>query len=618
MSPERPEPPHRGARYWRVPARRRVWVGILGWTLWGLIGVVVAVLGGAYLYLDDTLEAAVPNTPEARAARAATRPALPGKPTNILLIGSDTRPSEGDPGRSDSIILVRMDPDRDLISMLSFPRDLWVDIPGHGQGKINSAYTFGPATTIDTVNALIGPDEQVNDYVIVDFAGFAKLVDRVGGVYIDVDRRYFNENIGTAATNFSNIDIQPGYQRLDGENALAYVRYRHTDSTYARDARQQLFLSELKRQGASLGNLTNVTSLRKIFADKTIEMSIEDPGRFIKLMNLALFVPEDRVARASIQGRGDMINGASVEIADPAEIAAKVAIWREPEFEQEAATVKAVDPRTVNVTVQNGSGRLLAAEDLAQALAKKKYNVRVGGNAGTFDYATSAVYYADGYRDAARKIAPLLGPGATVGALENGGGGGREVVVVAGADFTGELVTPPKAEARPGASTVDTTSLVQPLRDIRSEVPGLRVMAPLKVATGSEARIIRAYRISKNGGDDGPPAVKVVLVTYVGGAPRYWSVSMTTMKNPPIVAGETGRYTSGGREYRTFYDGRNLQRLAFRSGTTWYWVSNTLQNDLSAKTIEEIAKSMRPLNRAKLPQGRTDTPITVSTEGSTP
>jgi LCP family protein required for cell wall assembly len=616
VSAARPEPPHRRARYWRVPHRRRLWVGVVGWTLWALVGLVASVLGGAYIYLDDTLEVAVPDTAEAKAARAATRPVLPGEPTNILLIGSDTRPSEGDPGRSDSLILVRMDPRRDFISMLSFPRDLLVDIPGHGQGKINSAYSYGPATTIETVKQLTG--QPVNDYVIVDFAGFEKLVDRVGGVYIDVDRRYFNENIGTAATNYSNIDIQPGYQRLDGADALAYVRYRHTDSTYARDARQQLFLSELKRQGANLGNLTNVTSLRKIFADKTLEMSIENPSRFIKLMNLALFVPKDRIARATVEGRGGMINGASVELADPAEVAAKVALWREPEFVQETSTAKPMDPSAVDVTVLNGSGAVLGAEDVAQALAKKRYRTRVGGNAESFDFASSAVYYADGYRDPARRIAALLGPGATIGALENGRGNGTDVVVVAGADFTGELAPPPKPEVRPPADTVDTTGLVATLREARGQVPGMRVMAPLKVARGSEARIVRAYRVSRDGGDDGPPALKLVFQVVSDGAPKYWGITMTSMKNPPIVEGETGRYTSGGREYRTFYDGRNLQRLAFRSGNTWYWVSNTLMNDLSAKTIEEIAKSMRPLNRATLPADRTDTPIAVSAEAPTP
>ena len=81
---------------------------------------------------------------------------------------------------------------------------------------------------------------------------------------------------------------------------------------------------------------------------------------------------------------------------------------------------------------------------------------------------------------------------------------------------------------------------------------------------------------------------------------------------------QTGSYTSGGREYLTYYDGRNLQRLAFTVGGVTYWVSNTLENDLSAKTIEEIAKSMRPLNRAKLKKGRTDTDVSVELEGSTP
>jgi len=90
------------------------------------------------------------------------------------------------------------------------------------------------------------------------------------------------------------------------------------------------------------------------------------------------------------------------------------------------------------------------------------------------------------------------------------------------------------------------------------------------------------------------------------------------MRNPPIITGETGSFGSGGREYLTFYDGKNLQRLAFRVGGVTYWISNTLNNDLSAKTMQEIAKSMRPLNRAKLKKGRTDTAISVETEGSTP
>lgn len=615
MSQGPSEPPHREARYWRIPRRRRRWISVIGWSLWALMALVVSILAGGYIYLDDTLQAAAPNTPQAKAARAATKPVLPGQPTNVLLIGSDTRPSEGDPGRSDSLILVRMDPRRDFISMLSFPRDLYVPIPGYGTDKINAAYSHGADVTIKTVEALTG--EPVNAYMIVDFTGFQSLVDAVGGVYIDVDRRYYNRNDGSAATNFSNIDLKPGYQKLNGYNALAYVRYRHTDSTYSRDARQQLFLSELKRQTKDFGNLTNVTTFRRIWG-KNIETSIRDPKKFLSLLELALVTPKDRIARVSVAASDDMTSaGASIQVASQSTIDEAVSSWAEPEFEFGAkTTTKAIDPATVDVTVLNGSGKLLAAESLAEALATKRYATSVGGNADTLDYASSAVYYAPAYRESARKIATLLGPDTSLGALDGTAKArGNEVVVVAGADFEGALVPPPPPVKEPGADTVDTTSLVEPLRAARAQARNLAVMAPLKVAANSSVRIIRPYRINTGSGDNGPPAVKIV---FEEGYHKYWGITMTSMKNPPIIDGETGDYESGGRKYLTFYDGKNLQRLAFRSSGVTYWISNTLNNDLSAKTIEEIAKSMRPLNRAKLKKGRTDTDISVETEGSTP
>ena len=614
MTPRRDEPGHRKARYWRVPRRRRLWLSIVGWSLWGILALVVAISAGSYIYLDDTLEAAAPNTPEAKAARRATRAVLPGEPVNVLLIGSDTRPQLGDPGRSDTLILVRMDNKRGFISMLSFPRDLLVNIPDVGQGKINSAYSYGAATTIKTVEALTG--EPVNEYVIVDFTGFAKLVDEVGGVYLDIDRRYYNKNIGTLATNFADIDLQPGYQRLDGTDALSYVRYRHTDSDYARIARQQQFLSELKRQTKDFGNLTNITSFRKIF-DKNIEMSITSPRRFLSLLELALTTPDEKIARVRIQGSGNLINGAAVEEASSQEIRTKVAEWKNPEFEEGEAADKPIDPATVEVAVMNGSGRVLAAEDLADALRGRRYNARAAGNADDFDYDSSVVYYADGFREPARKIRGVLGASASTAPLDAADANGNEVVVVAGDDWRGTLKPPPKPETRPPAATVDTTSLVDPLRRAQRAL-GLKVMVPMKVATGSSVKIVRAYRVNIGSGNNGPPAVKVVGQVYVGGAPRYWGITMTSARNVSILEGQTGSYTSGGREYLTYYDGRNLQRLAFKVGDVTYWVSNTLENDLSAKTIEEIAKSMRPLNRARLKKGRTDTEVSVELEGSTP
>jgi LCP family protein required for cell wall assembly len=606
------EPPHRRTRYWQVPRRRRVWLAVVGWSLWALVGLGVAVAAGGYIYLDGTLEEAAPGTPEAEAARKATRPVLPGRPVNVLLIGSDTRPGDDDPGRSDTLILVRMDSKRGFISMLSFPRDLYVPIPGIGMGKINSAYSHGAAKTIETVQQLTG--EDVNEYVIVDFEGFARLVDEVGGVYLDVDRRYFNKNIGTAATNYADIDLQPGYQRLNGTDALSYVRYRHTDSDYARIARQQQFLSELKRQTKQLGSLTSITGFRRIFG-RNVETSIESVPRFLSLLELALTTEKDKIARIAIEGSGAMVNEASVEIASPSEIADKVAEWKDPEFE-ESEPAAPIDPSTVDVMVLNGSGRVLAAEDLAQALSTKRYRTSVGGNADTFDYASSAIFYAPDFREPARRIRGLLGPGGGLAPLDEAEAHGNEVIVVAGADFTGALHPPPKPPPRPPAATVATTGLVEPLREVQRQT-GLRVMVPMKVATGSRVRIVRAYRVNTAKGD-GPPAVKVVLEVRAGGAPRYWGISMTSMRKPHVLEGETGSYMSGGREYFTYYDGRNLQRLAFRAGGVTYWISNTLGYDLSAKTIEEIGKSMRPLRRATLPEGTADTPLAVELEGSTP
>ena len=607
------EPPHGRARYFRMPHKRKLWPAIVGWGLYTIIGLVVAFSAGAFIYLDDTLEQAAPDTAEAKAARAATRPVLPGEPTNILLIGSDTRPSEGDPGRSDSLIFVRMDPRRDFISMLSFPRDLYVPIPGYGTDKINAAYSQGAAKTIQTVEQLTG--QPINYYVIIDFTGFQKLVDEVGGVYIDVDRRYYNKQDGTAAHNYDEIDLQPGYQKLDGVDALDFVRYRHTDSDYARIARQQMFLSELKRQTKQLGNLTKPTALRRIFAEN-IETNLTNVPKFLSILELALTAPKDRIARVSIQGSGNMVNGASVEMASDAEVDAKVAEWKEPEFVQgTGAKAKPIDPATVDVTVLNGSGRVLQAEDVAEALNAKRYATRVGGNANEFGHATSEVYYAPAFREPARKIAQLLGPGATIGALSAKEARGNEVVVVTGQDWSGKLSPPPPPETEPAAATVDTTSLVDTMRAIRSQVPGLKVMVPMKVASGSSVKIVRAYKIDDR---NNRQAVKIVVQVYIGGAPQYWGLEMTNMKNPPILEGRTGPINSGGREYSTYYDGKNLQRLAFTKDGTTYWISNTLANGLTARTIQEIAKSLRPLNRAKLQKGHTDTAITVETAGSTP
>jgi len=124
------------------------------------------------------------------AARSVLQQPLRGKSVTILLLGID-RASPGDPGRSDSQILVRLDPQAQTISMLSLPRDLRTDIPGLGYAKLNAAYSSGGVKlTIQTFEKLTGV--PINHFVRMDFGGFWHLVDVLGGVYLPIDHRYYN------------------------------------------------------------------------------------------------------------------------------------------------------------------------------------------------------------------------------------------------------------------------------------------------------------------------------------------------------------------------------------------------------------------------------------------
>src|SRR4051812_29239237 len=199
-------------------------------------------------------------------------PVPPGGPRTLLVLGSDRRAKNSRDGllgmepHSDTIVLVRLDPKRHRIAVLSLPRDLAVTIPGHADGvKINQAYDDGGAAlTLKTVKNLFAPasggDFKVNGVVDVNFKGFQEAVNYVKGVYVDVDRKYYNPE----GTGFAAIDVDAGYQRLVGSDALAYVRYRHGDSDLYRNARQQDFLRQATAQ-RSVRSLTSIGDAKKLF-----------------------------------------------------------------------------------------------------------------------------------------------------------------------------------------------------------------------------------------------------------------------------------------------------------------------------------------------------------------
>jgi polyisoprenyl-teichoic acid--peptidoglycan teichoic acid transferase len=196
-----------------------------------------------------------------------------GGPQTLLLIGSDKRAKGAidatGPPHSDTMMLVRLDPNQPNTTVVSIPRDLKVTIhPDHGTSttqKINAAYSIGgPKLAVKTVKQVLGI--KINHVVDINFAGFKALVNYLGCIYVQVDRRYYHSNVGLAPTDtYSEINIQPGYQRLCGDDALAYVRYRHTDTDLVRAARQQDFLRQIKNQVGAGGLISRRDAIEKIF-----------------------------------------------------------------------------------------------------------------------------------------------------------------------------------------------------------------------------------------------------------------------------------------------------------------------------------------------------------------
>jgi polyisoprenyl-teichoic acid--peptidoglycan teichoic acid transferase len=209
-------------------------------------------------------EEVFPKLNQINAPKGVVTPEYSGGPQTFLVLGTDRREKaksaldRSNPPHSDTMLLVRFDPELGQTSIMSIPRDLMVNIKApNGQlyvnEKINAAYTIGSrlggtrggmVLAAETVEHEVFPGLKLNNIVDVNFAGFIKVVDALGCVYVTVDHRYYNP----LGTGYSAIDLQPGYQKLCYENALSYVRYRHTDSDFVRVARQQDFLRSLRGQ----------------------------------------------------------------------------------------------------------------------------------------------------------------------------------------------------------------------------------------------------------------------------------------------------------------------------------------------------------------------------------
>jgi LCP family protein required for cell wall assembly len=223
----------------------------------------------------------------------------------ILMVGCDKR--EDDSGRTDTIMLAFLDLDHDNAKILSIPRDTYVSIPTTGgKTKINHAYAYGGIPlTESTIEKFLGI--KIDHYIEIDFAGFADVVDALGGITIDVEMRMY--------TPWEGIDLQPGSQLLDGQDALAYVRYREkTEGDIGRVDRQQKFIGVLADE---MFSSSNVLKLPKVI-DVAME-NVETDLRATQALSLANFFRKIGVSNIELfklPGTADMIGGVSYWIVD--------------------------------------------------------------------------------------------------------------------------------------------------------------------------------------------------------------------------------------------------------------------------------------------------------------
>jgi LCP family protein required for cell wall assembly len=613
------------------PPKRSGWATfrtVLAWSFVALLVAIGSAAGGAYLWFHESVAAVVATTPDVKVAAKRLDVALPGEPATALVVGYDKRANEskGSPSRSDTVMLVRADPDTESVSLLSFPRDLFVQIhcPGRAPfgARINNAYaTCGTKGTLETVRKLTGL--PVNYLITVNFRGFHRLVDAVGGVWIDVDRRYFNNRGGDFG--YATINLFPGYQKLGGYQALDFVRYRHTDSDLYRVARQQLFLRAFKAQIRTNAGPLDLPGVIKTIT-KNVEVGVggntELDGRTV--LRYALFaysLPPGHFFQSKLEGIEETsgfdllapqenIRKAVQEFAHPdvdsPKKATQVALNEKPKVTAD----KAPAPRETAITVLNGNGVTGSAGTASYLLSQRGYQMVYppdgkNANAPNWDYFKTWVQYdraQPGAAAAAKKVAVLFGTDGVkpvnpkIKALSND----AMLTVIVGQTFHGTLAEAPvdkTPKRQPPSVAPGAEASLELLRERAPKVP-FKVMVPTVLERTSwidRERPIRLYRIDPDGKH------KTIRLTYKLGRAtnEYWGVQMTDWDDAPVLSERNFIRSIGGRSYELHYTGPKLHMVVLRQGGATYWVVNTLLDSISNETMIAIAKGLKPLSRFK-------------------
>ena len=613
-----PEPPRR--------SRSRLALSILGWALTVIVVCATGVVGGAYLYLHETVAAVAPKSISVKVAAKRLDLPIAGEPATALVIGYDRRANEakGAPSRSDTLMLIRANPKNNTISLLSFPRDLQAEIVCPGKAtyvtKINAAYaSCGARGTLDTVRKLTSV--PVNYLITVNFRGFTQVVDKLGGMWMDVDRRYYNSHSGP--TGYATINLQPGYQKLNGSQSLDFVRFRHTDSDLYRNARQQTFVRALKDQ---IRTNFKLVKLPKVIKAMTSNIEVAQGGgsdvsakTVLSYAVLAYSLPPGHVFQSRIDG----LEGYADLTTSQENISAAVREWANPDVDSpkkatqvalgEKVKTKTPTAKETSVTVLNGNGVTGSASNASYLLGQRGYPILTppngipanapARNGTSFGYFRTTVYYdakRKGAKEAAKKVAGLFGSADVLKApvvittLANG----AMLTAVVGQTFHGTLAAAavdqtPKREA--ANVTAGASASLDLLRERQKKVD-FDLMVPTVLEKSSwidRERPIRLYRF------DDKDKHKTIRLTYKMGSNDYWGVQESNWDKAPVLGSNNFTRSIGGRSYELFYNGPHLHMVVLNRKGATYWVVNTLLDRLSNETMIAIAKGLRPISKVQ-------------------
>jgi LCP family protein required for cell wall assembly len=371
------------------------WAGLRGTAIAILSLVAIIAVGGRlvawgmYNDFEKTTQSNLTDSDPAVAA-ALTPVKEPKEPFTVLLVGDDRRPGET-AARADTIIVARIDPEQKLVWLLSIPRDTRAEIPDHGVNKINaSAFYGGPSLTIETVEGFLGI--EINHYMSVNFAGFQGVVDALGGVWIDVDVEIDDRKAASHTSNPDARHIEPGYQLLNGEKALTFVRSRDfPDADFTRMRHQQQFFKALADQALKLDKVLKIDDVMKAVAkNMATSMSL---SQIIDVASTLKDMGSGRVYTATVLGewRSPYVWPDETLKEDLVSRMMEGRPFVDPVSEDAAD----VDPASVTVTVRNGAGIEGVAGNAADILRAARFAVGEVGNANQFVYDRTLIVYKD-------------------------------------------------------------------------------------------------------------------------------------------------------------------------------------------------------------------------------